>query len=64
MFVYKPKRPYTKNPFWDDKSELGIARREKVLGKVRDRIARTATPPPPLKDIPSLDPDNDSGSTS
>ncbi len=64
MCVYKPKRPYTKSPFWDDKSETGIARRKKVLQRVTDRIARTATPPPPLKDIPSLDPDNESGSTS
>ena len=52
MCVYKPKRPYTKSPFWDDKSETGIARRKKVLQRVTDRIERSATPPPPLKDVP------------
>ncbi len=40
------------NPFWTDMSETGIARRKTVLGKVKDRIERSATPPPPLKDVP------------
>jgi hypothetical protein len=45
-------KPVPPNPFWTDMSETGIARRKKVLGKVKDRIERSATPPPEPKDVP------------
>ena len=43
--------PVPPNPFWEDKSEVGAARRKKVLGRVTDRIKHSATPPPDPKDL-------------
>ena len=42
----RQKRVPTNNPFWTDMSETGIARRKKVMRKVKERIERSATPPP------------------
>ena len=40
-----------KNPFWTDMSEMGVARRKKVLGRVKARVEHSATPPPEPADL-------------
>ena len=62
MTVYTRKRGLTKNPFWTDMSEMGIARRKKAMQKVSQDLKHLLDSRPKPKDIPPLDPENESDS--